>query len=381
MNAAHPIRPPPRESSLRTPRPGGQAARGRDTIEPLLKYCELQGYRTVSHDDYGWARIGQVMGDFFGGSTPLGIGPYTTDRQMDPGDNGIYVIDGWRIAEHLRTEYDEGWNAVGMRAFEPAEEHDWHEFGQMLRSLDAVMPEELRLGGVLDSVEVPLSDVRLGDEVWLYDGVYGKWESSPVVGFGQPSGNRIAVEIDAPNGRKKVVYPDPPYAAHYDHDGDFSWNCSNYVHGDTARIKPRGQQVAAYQLASPSAFGSAGLPPAGSRVVPLLLQHFIADELNGQKVTQRLLIRQDRIPRLLAGGSLDGERVGRRVESSDIVRQIHEKPGGVSQLVEEAALNEQTRSICHHSDDLAFAFDEAFQAHIGLYNARQKRPKPSEVPV
>lgn len=26
---------------------------GRDTIEPLLKYCELQGYRAPSHDDYG----------------------------------------------------------------------------------------------------------------------------------------------------------------------------------------------------------------------------------------------------------------------------------------------------------------------------------------
>ena len=87
--------------------------------------------------------------------------------------------------------------------------------------------------------------MRPGDEVWLYDGVYGKRESFPVVGFGQPSGNLIAVEVDVPNGRKKVVYPDLPYVAKCDHDGDFSWNCSNYVHGDTARIKPRGQQVAA----------------------------------------------------------------------------------------------------------------------------------------
>ena len=95
------------------------------------------------------------------------------------------------------------------------------------------------------SVEVPLSDVKLGDEVWLYDGVYGKWESLPVVGFGQPEFNRIAVEADAPNGRREVMYPDLPYVAKRDHDGDFSWNCNNYVHGDTARIKPRGQQIAA----------------------------------------------------------------------------------------------------------------------------------------
>lgn len=213
---------------------------GRDTVEPLLKYCELQGYRPPSSDDYGWARMCQVMGNFFGGSLSLGIGPYTTDRQMDPGDNGIYVIEGWRLVDHLRTEYDEDWNAVGMRSFGPSEEQNGHGFDDMLRSFDAAMPEELRLGGVLDSVEVPVSEVVLGDEVWLYDSVYGKWESFPVVGFGQPSGNRIAVEVEGRNGRRKVTYPDFPYVARYDHGGDYSWNCNNYVHGDLARIKPRG---------------------------------------------------------------------------------------------------------------------------------------------
>lgn len=99
--------------------------------------------------------------------------------------------------------------------------------------------------GVSYSEEVQVSEVRLGDEVWLYDAVYGKWEPFPVVGFGQPEFNRIAVGVDKPNGRREVTYPDLSYVAKCDHDGDFSWNCNNYVHGDMARIKPRGQQVAA----------------------------------------------------------------------------------------------------------------------------------------
>lgn len=218
---------------------------GRDTVEPLLRYCELQGYRPPSQDAYGWARMCQVMGNFFRGSTSLGIDPYTTDRQMDPGDNGVYVIDGWRISEHLRIEYDEDWNAVGMRAFEPGEEHDWHKFDDMLRSFDASMPEELRLGEFLNSVDVPASELEVGDEVWMFDSIRGKWEVFPVVGFGQPSGNRIAVEVDALSGRREVTHPDLPYVAKCDHDGDYSWNCNNYIHGDMARIKPRGQQVAA----------------------------------------------------------------------------------------------------------------------------------------
>ncbi len=211
---------------------------GRDTVEPLLKYCELQGYRAPSRDCYGWARLCQVMGNFFGGSTSLGIDAYTTDERMDPGDNGIYVIDGWRIVEHLRTEYDEEWNACGMRSFEPSEEQDWHEFNQMLRSFDAAMPEELRLGDFLDSVEVPVGEVEVGDEVWMRT-AGEKWQAFPVVGFGQPHFNRIAVTIDTPDGKRDVTYPDLPYVAMYDHEGDFSWNCNNYVHGDMARIKPR----------------------------------------------------------------------------------------------------------------------------------------------
>lgn len=32
---------------------------GRDTVEPLFRYCELQSYRPPSGDEYGWARLCQ----------------------------------------------------------------------------------------------------------------------------------------------------------------------------------------------------------------------------------------------------------------------------------------------------------------------------------
>lgn len=217
---------------------------GRDTVEPLLRYCELQGFRAPSCDDYGWARLCQVAGNFLGGSLSVGIGAYTTDEQMDPGDNGIYVIDGWKIVERLRTKYDSDYHPVGCRLIEPCEEQREYDFDEMLRTFDDSMPEELRLGEFLDSVEVPVGEVREGDQVWMR--VIGdKWKAFPVVGFGQPSSNRIAITIDTPEGKRDVTYPDLPYVAMYDHDGDFSWNCNNYIHGDMARIKPRTGQLAA----------------------------------------------------------------------------------------------------------------------------------------
>ena len=211
---------------------------GRDTVEPLLRYCELQGYRPPSSDSYGWARICQVVGNFFGGTLSVGIGPYTDDASMDPGDNGIYVIDGWRIAERLTTEYDENWKPVGVRGVEPCEEQCSYDFDEMLRAFDEAMPERLRLGEFLDAVEVAVGELRVGDEVWLR-GVDGSWGSYPVVGFGQPECNRIPVRVETPGSTARIAYPDRPYVARYGCDGDFSWNTNNYVHGDTVRIRPR----------------------------------------------------------------------------------------------------------------------------------------------
>ncbi|WP_241157199.1 hypothetical protein [Adlercreutzia sp. ZJ242] len=52
------------------------------------------------------------------------------------------------------------------------------------------------------------------------------WKVYPVVGFGD--GVR--------NGSDMAGVP---YVARYDHDGDYSWNCNNYVQEGVARIMPR----------------------------------------------------------------------------------------------------------------------------------------------
>ena len=152
---------------------------GHDTIEPLLEYCRLKGYRPPESDDYGWARLCQVLGNFFGGTMCIGIGPYSDDEHMDPGDNGIHVIEGWKIVDRVGL-----WDGFEEQA----------EYGrdEMLREFDRSMPEGERLGELLDSVEVPVGELVLGDEVWIR-GLRDEWECLPVVRFGQPATNRISV--------------------------------------------------------------------------------------------------------------------------------------------------------------------------------------------
>ena len=69
---------------------------GRDSVEAFLKYCELKKYRSPSDDSYGWARLCQVIGNFFGGTSSVGIGR-CEELDCDNYDNGVYIIKGWKI--------------------------------------------------------------------------------------------------------------------------------------------------------------------------------------------------------------------------------------------------------------------------------------------
>lgn len=102
---------------------------GRDSVRAFLKYCELKGYRAPSEDNYGWARLCQVIGNFFGGSTSLGI---DTVNHLDCNnwDNGVYLIEGWEI--------------VGRMYFE-GEEQDEYDLIGMLKTINDSMPESERI--------------------------------------------------------------------------------------------------------------------------------------------------------------------------------------------------------------------------------------------
>ena len=70
---------------------------GRDSVEGFLEYCHMRGFRSPECDDYGWARLCQVVGNFMGASgLSVGIWPYPGDAPaLEAGsDNGVYVTEG-----------------------------------------------------------------------------------------------------------------------------------------------------------------------------------------------------------------------------------------------------------------------------------------------
>lgn len=85
---------------------------GRESVETFLEYCKLKGYRCPEYDDYGWARLCQVIGNFFGGALSLGINKYEK-LHNDNGDNGVYIIKDWNIVDREYQYYkDDKINSV-----------------------------------------------------------------------------------------------------------------------------------------------------------------------------------------------------------------------------------------------------------------------------
>jgi hypothetical protein len=71
---------------------------GYDSVEAFLKYCKLKGYRKPEQDNYGWARLCQVISNFFGGELSIGI-DRCCNLDCDNYDNGTYIIKGWNIVD------------------------------------------------------------------------------------------------------------------------------------------------------------------------------------------------------------------------------------------------------------------------------------------
>ena len=139
---------------------------GRDSVEAFLKYCELRGFRC---GDYGIARIAQVIGNWFGGSLSIGIiDTAHKPERLDPGDNGVYYVKDWKIVRRYPKDVCE------------QHEYDLNEF---LRDIDKAQPMKDRLGEeFLDSEEVDVSELKIGDEVW-FDEYDGGWKKSRIIGF------------------------------------------------------------------------------------------------------------------------------------------------------------------------------------------------------
>ena len=80
-------------------------------------------------DNYGWARLCQVIANYFGGDLSIGV-DLCRNLDCDNYDNGVYIIRGWDI--------------VGRHYFE-GEEQRVYNLEEMVYEIDQAQPEKDRL--------------------------------------------------------------------------------------------------------------------------------------------------------------------------------------------------------------------------------------------
>ena len=73
---------------------------GRESVEAFLTYCKAKGYPAPNQDNFGWARLCQVVCNFFGGGLSVGVDKCCR-LDCDNYDNGVYVIRGWDIVDRV----------------------------------------------------------------------------------------------------------------------------------------------------------------------------------------------------------------------------------------------------------------------------------------
>lgn len=102
---------------------------GYDSVNAFLTYCKLKGYREPEKDNYGWARLCQVIGNFFGGDCSIGIDEYD-GLDTDNGDNGVYIIKNWQIVDRL---------------YHSGSEQQVYDLLEMLKEINKNQPEKEQL--------------------------------------------------------------------------------------------------------------------------------------------------------------------------------------------------------------------------------------------
>ena len=115
---------------------------GRDSVQAFLTYCKLKGYRTPESDCYGWARLCQVIGNYFGGKCSVGI-DVVSALYTDNWDNGVYIIKDWEI--------------IGRQYMRSPEQNNYPLL-DMLQKINEAQPEKERIEisqDILDELNKP----------------------------------------------------------------------------------------------------------------------------------------------------------------------------------------------------------------------------------
>lgn len=184
---------------------------GRSSVTAFLEYCKLKEYRPFGgkyNDGYGIARFCQIVGNWFGGGLSLGIQTdvEATEEYADGLDNGIFIVDGWDIVDHIGNE-----------------DKDNYDLTEFLISIDEAQPKKEQLGKDYIMGElVDALDIEIGDTVGVLD-LEGECKKFKVIDRSTPHYNEPTIGY-------------PVIDMYENHGGEI--NPNNILRGKVRRLAP-----------------------------------------------------------------------------------------------------------------------------------------------
>lgn len=121
-------------------------------IDAFLYYARLQEFRPPEADPrYAYARLAQVIANYIDGNGGVGIIPAedTPIQELDPDDDGVYLIENWYITAHYRQEWDEATDTPIWREAihnPDLDEYTDEEMDELMLEIDRRQPEHMQLG-------------------------------------------------------------------------------------------------------------------------------------------------------------------------------------------------------------------------------------------
>lgn len=109
----------------------------RVNVEALLRYCSIKDRGGFGHDsESALAQFVQVALNVMGGSVYV-----TTVCDTHYGsDNGLYIVEGWKIIEHLKYDYYQEKDVE-----EHDEEQDQEQIKELMLEINEAQPVKFRI--------------------------------------------------------------------------------------------------------------------------------------------------------------------------------------------------------------------------------------------
>lgn len=183
---------------------------GLDSVEAFLEYASFLSPHSglgEKHYDSGLGTLVTLITNFMNNSSSVDITTPVDYANPSHLDNGIYVVDGWKIVDRISP---------------PLYEQNEYDRREMLLAIDKAQPEKMKRGvDYIDSEIVDASEIVVGDEI-IQHAIGGGVEKHTVIALGNP---------DDP---EKTMHHPPysPYIGTYGKD-----NPNSYVSGRVRRVK------------------------------------------------------------------------------------------------------------------------------------------------